>query len=246
MFRVVVPAHNSPWIARCVASLREQTYGDFTCVVIDDASSDRTALEAKAAARGDVRISVIRNEVRLGALQNILDGIDLLGGEDTDVIVTLDGDDWLASDTAFSTLYQTYQDPKVRLTFGQYWRYSSHLKGHCRPYPQEVQTSRSYRTYHDWHVSQPRTFRRELWYKVDRGDFLDPSTGKPWEMAWDLSMMFPMMEMCNPEEIVCIEDEILYIYNDNHGNNDWIKDMTLQGRLAALIRSKEKYPRVPA
>jgi len=56
---VVLPVRNgAPHLAAALASLREQTWGDFEVVVVDDGSTDDSAAIAKAAAREDPRVRV--------------------------------------------------------------------------------------------------------------------------------------------------------------------------------------------
>jgi hypothetical protein len=66
--------------------------------------------------------------------------------------------------------------------------------------------------------------------------------GKFFIMAWDLAIMFPMLEMSG-EKFKCI-DEILYIYNDDNPLNDFKVNLQLQLNLDKFIRSKEKYNRI--
>lgn len=51
-------------------SLRSQTYGDFALVLVDDASSDATAMTARRHAAADERLQVHVNPRRLGMLEN--------------------------------------------------------------------------------------------------------------------------------------------------------------------------------
>jgi N-acetylglucosaminyl-diphospho-decaprenol L-rhamnosyltransferase len=60
---VVVVYESGPTLADCLAALRAQTYGDYEVILVDNASSDRTA---QAAARADPAIRLIENAHNLG------------------------------------------------------------------------------------------------------------------------------------------------------------------------------------
>ena len=109
--RIIVPAYNcSQWIHKGIKSIKEQTFTNFKCIIIDDASTDNTFEVAKEAIDEDDRFQLIRNTENVGALANIYNGIKLISNSDEDIIVTLDGDDWLASRGGLSTLNKVYNE----------------------------------------------------------------------------------------------------------------------------------------
>jgi glycosyltransferase involved in cell wall biosynthesis len=95
------------WISSAIQSLRSQSHGGWKCIVIDDASSDATQAEAERAAGGDDRFTISRNSARKGAARNFYEALEegegrRLGIQDEDVVVVLDGDDWLAGGQPFA------------------------------------------------------------------------------------------------------------------------------------------------
>ncbi|GAA2586375.1 glycosyltransferase family 2 protein [Microbacterium binotii] len=91
LITVVVPGYQvEPWAQAALDSLRAQTLPDWTAVLVDDASSDRTGDLFEAAAASDPRFRVRRLSQRggLGAARNIaLDEVD------TPYLGFLDADD---------------------------------------------------------------------------------------------------------------------------------------------------------
>lgn len=87
---VVVPAYGvDRWLAHCLDSLKSQRYRDWTAVVVDDGSPDRSGEIAEEYAARDDRIRVVHIENRgLGAARN--EGLRHL---DADYVAFLDGDD---------------------------------------------------------------------------------------------------------------------------------------------------------
>eukprot|EP00960_Hanusia_phi_P047422 758398-Hanusia_phi.AAC.4 len=111
---VFVAAWNAArWVNTSLSSLRRQTYCNFVCVVVDDASTDDTYSVVQETIEGDDRFVVIRNDRRFGAARNFHKYISEQGGNmtDDDVIVFLDGDDWLADGGVLEHLVKEYYGP---------------------------------------------------------------------------------------------------------------------------------------
>ena len=81
-----------------------------------------------------------------------------------------------------------------------------------------------------------------MWSKIKIED-LKNTTGEFYKMAWDLSFMFPMLEMCGADKSRYIE-KMLYVYNLSNPLNDHKTDHPLQLRLEQEIRSKTKYDKL--
>jgi len=240
MFRFVVPVYNAQaWIGKCLDSIRSQSIRQWQCVVVDDHSSDNTWDEVQRAIGLDDRFTAVRNPRRIGAFANIINAIDLHAPDPKDVIVTVDGDDWLAHDRVLERLLSVYRNPRAQMTYGQFRQQMSGHVGWCREFPAEVKEARSYRV-HDWIATHLRTFRYGLWRRIRRRDLNDPQTGRPWEMAWDVAMMMPMLEMCEPDQVVFIPD-VLYAYNDLNPLNDHKVDVRKQRDMHQRILALPSY-----
>ncbi|MBU8823755.1 glycosyltransferase family 2 protein [Mycolicibacterium goodii] len=109
---ICVPTYNSEdTIDACLASALEQSYGDFECLVVDNASTDGT-LE-RVARIDDARIRVVRNPVNIGPNANHNRCIDCATGE---LIQFLHADDRLFRN-CLSLLAPTFENPRVGLAF---------------------------------------------------------------------------------------------------------------------------------
>lgn len=105
LISLIIPAYNAePYLPECLASASGQTYANLEIIVIDDGSSDGTALIAEAAARNDPRIIVIRQN-NTGVMLARKRAIETARGE---YLCFLDSDDYLAKD-AVETLFQAMQ-----------------------------------------------------------------------------------------------------------------------------------------
>jgi len=78
-----------PYVRECVASVLGQTFEDFEFLIVDDASSDRTAEVVEAFA--DPRVRLLRNEVNLGQVPSLNRGLHEARGE---YVARIDHDDW--------------------------------------------------------------------------------------------------------------------------------------------------------
>jgi GT2 family glycosyltransferase len=106
---VIVPVRNEErQLGRSLEALLASTYGDFEVLVVDDASTDRTAEVAQAFAAGG-RVRVLRNRERLGPAL----GANRASQEtDAALLFFIDGDctpapDWIAQGV------RAFEDPAV-------------------------------------------------------------------------------------------------------------------------------------
>ena len=101
------------FIHECLDSLRNQTYTNWTAVVTSDPCGDDTYTQAIQAASGDNRISVTRNETRMYGMANLVSAMQRSRAEPDDVIVCLDGDDWLYTSESLAIIAHTVKGKGV-------------------------------------------------------------------------------------------------------------------------------------
>lgn len=241
-FKIIVPFYNvEEWIKVCIRSIKLQNYQSFQCILVDDLSTDKSAEIVEQEIAGDYRFVLVRNTEKAYALKNIYDAINLSNPYKEDIIVTLDGDDWLANKNVLNKLNNMYIQDDCWLTYGSYAEYPGAVRGKfAKQIPSHVIQDNLYRN-SEWCSSHLRTFKYHLWSKIKKEDLLD-SSGNFYRMAWDLAFMFPMLEMAG-ERSRYVKD-ILYVYNLGNPLNDHKVDARLQQNLEAEIRGKEKYNRI--
>lgn len=238
-FKIIVPFYNvEKWILNCIRSVKLQEYKNFQCILIDDISTDNTVSLIEQEIKNDNRFVLLKNKTKCFALENIYNAIKVSNPNDEDVIITLDGDDWLASKKTLNILKDNYDNFDCWMTYGSYVEYPTKNVGKfSKQIPQFVINNNSYREY-EWCSSHLRTFKYKLWNKIEKQDLLDED-GKFYRMTWDLSFMFPMLELSG-EKAKYISD-ILYVYNVDNPINDHKVDNYLQVRLESQIRNKKRY-----
>jgi len=238
--KIIVPFFNtSKWIKKNILSIKNQKYDNFMCYLVDDMSTDDTRGQAQKIINNDKRFIYIKNTEKKYALKNIYDTIKDYNFNDEDIVVLLDGDDWLASSSVLSKVNKTYNDKGCWVTYGSYVEFPSMKKGtFSQKIPQKMIQDKSYRS-ESWRSSHLRTFKVKLWRKIKDQDFLYSKTGKFIKAAWDLAFMFPMLEMSG-DKAEYIPD-IMYFYNRENPLNEDKVDHNLQLGEEAEVRSRKSY-----
>ena len=235
--KIVIPAYKSQeWVTNTIRSIREQSYTNFKCIFIDDNSPDDTFNVAKKAVEEDKRFIFKKNKKRVGALQNINDGIYEICSSDEDIIVTVDGDDWLSDEGVLKYLNQFYNDNKCLITHGGF---NDEPPPYRTGYTEDDKKHKRFRDYEICKASHLRTFKFKLWRNIKREDLVDPETGSFYSMTWDLAFMFPMLEMAGQKSKH--NSRLMYIYNRDNPISDGYVNGAYQLSLAEKIKQKERY-----
>lgn len=94
-FSIIVPVYNvEKYLDKCLASILEQTFKDFECIIIDDGSPDNSNIIIDKYVKLDQRFKVIHQKnMGLSAARNT--GLDIA---QRNYIVFVDSDDYIADD----------------------------------------------------------------------------------------------------------------------------------------------------
>lgn len=242
-FKIVVPAYNSEdYIGACLKSIASQNYQNFEVFVLDDNSSDQTPDIIESFCKTEESFWWKLNDRNMGAVANINRGIKLLRPKKrNNVVVLVDGDDWLAHDDVLGKVKSVYDETDCLLTYGTYVEHPSGRtpQHHKTDYSEDVIKNRSYRDKDVVHYSHLRTFRYGIWKYIDETDLMDDS-GEFYQAGGDLSYIFPLLELAGDrvEKI----DDVLYVYNKENPLNDHKVNRKEQLSTEEEIRNKERYP----
>jgi len=239
-FKIIIPAYNvDKWIATNIMSIKGQQHSDYEVILVDDISTDKTLQSAYDTVGDDSRFVIKENNEKCYALKNIVEGIKYLSPNDDDIIVLLDGDDWMKDRNVLSKVKEVYESTNCLVTYGSYITYPDGISPwNVSAYPQLVIDNSSYREDPQWRATHLRTFKYGLWKKIKDEDFRD-STGEYYRMTWDMAIMFPLLEMSGRRHEY-IQDA-LYVYNRSNPINDDKVDHQLQLSTEWEIRAKQKY-----
>lgn len=211
------------YAAKCVRSVATQMVGnvDVRHYYVDAASDDLTAEEAAscvkdaslhhylASAREMHRgLMVIRTPNRCPLLHSLQYLVRSLPPDE--IVVWLDGDDWLATDVALARVATEYKMGAM-MTYGSFV-YADGRPGFAAPYSEVNHATRNYRQA-PWYATHLKTFRAGLFQQVP-DSMLQDRFGKWFELAVDQAVMFPMLELAGPRAHFI--PDVLYVYNAAH------------------------------
>jgi len=238
---VVIPSYNNKnYYEANLDSLIMQKYENWRAIYIDDKSPDGTGELVKEYIKKhnlEHKIILIQNQERCGALANLYTTIHAC--PDSAIIATLDGDDRFAHENVLSQVNKVYDYFNVLMTYGCYIDSSNYTTSCCADYPQEVVQANSFRK-HRWITSHLRTFYAGLFNRIKKEDLT--RNGQFFPVAWDLAIMFPMLEMAG--ERYKFIPEVLYIYNNENPLADHRQSRKIQDDLSDYIRNLEPYQRL--
>ena len=220
------------YIGRCIESLQMQKFADFEVYLIDDMSTDQSVEKIKKLINNDNRFKLIVNTEKKFKLRNLDELIRTFNDED--IVIELDGDDWLYVPTVFSEIEKTYQDPSVWLTNGSFM-YSNGRKGFSsKCNPESVRKD-------PFRFSHLRTWKSFLWKNIPLDNFTE-SNGEYFKSGADVAYTFPLLELAGEENYKFLSN-ILYVYNGDSPYNDHKPDSACGGlqeqtKVANIIRNK--------
>jgi len=235
---VVASYNNAQWYEQNLNSIFSQYYKYYRVVYIDDCSTDNTGeLVARYLQKNNVRgkVTLIRNKKRLFKMANLYKAIHTFPAKE--VVVELDGDDFLAHPWVLKILAEIYADGNIWFTYGQFIGLSSgKICDWNKPMPKEVIEGRTFRQYQ--HLpSHLRTFYAAIFQKIKKEDLM--KGGKFFNMSSDVAIALPIIEMAAKH--FKFVSEPLLIYNDLNDLNDHKIDQTNQFNINMLIRRRRKY-----
>jgi glycosyltransferase involved in cell wall biosynthesis len=241
-FKIVVPSFNSvDYIAKTLSSIEAQSYKNYQVCVIDDGSTMKQ--------QKDIILSFCKrngwtaqfHDKNYGALYGLVHALRNFHCQDDDVVVVLDGDDWLAHDKVLERLHEEYARQDVLMTWGQCERFppGNPPMKYAQPIPDMVIDQKLYRDipFVFWH---PCTFKYVLWRHIKDEDLRD-TDGSYFRYYKDKATIYPMLEMAGPR-IKFIPDTLV-IYNLENPLNDFRTALSEEfERVNQLILKKARYP----
>lgn len=235
---IVIPSYNNAqWYRYNLGSVFIQNYQNYRVIYLDDHSPDGTGQLVEEFIRENHqqdRVTLIRNEQRVGALANTYRGVWACKPEE--IVIILDGDDWFAHERVCERINRAYADPDVWMTYGQFCYYPGGSMGWARAVPDSVIAANGIRSY-DWVTTHLRSFYAGLFQKIDvqdlmYGDWFFTTTG-------DLAYTYPMIEMAGVHSRFI--PDLLYVYNFATPINDQKVNADLQLYYTYLLRARPPY-----
>ena len=235
MIHILTTVYNcEKYIEKCINSIKNQTYKDWTCYLTNDLSTDNTINIINKLIKTDDRFILINNTEKMYQPGNynqvIRNNEDIY---DNEVIVELDGDDWFPDSKTLYRIDNTYRDKNIWIANGSFI-YNNGSLGFSSKQENISNIRNTIFT-----ASHIRTWRAFLWRNIKEEDLKDEN-GQYWEVTGDLSFMFPMLEMAGDNHYKFMTD-INYVYNAENPINDHKVDLIKVNVIAEKIRKKEPY-----
>lgn len=220
------------YIGRCIESLQMQKNQNFIVHLIDDMSTDNTIEKVKKLTEGNQNFQLVVNNKKKFKLRNLDELISEF--DDDDIVIELDGDDWLYVPTVVDEIEKIYSDPNTWLTNGSFM-YSNGHKGFsdkCNPKTIRKDAFR---------FSHLRSWKAFLWKNISKENFKEDN-GEYFKSGADVAYCFPLLELAGEENYKFLS-QILYVYNGDSPYNDHKEGsacggLTEQSRVANIIRNK--------
>lgn len=250
MVVLITSYNNASWLGKNLDETFAQKYPAeyFRVIYVDDCSTDGTGdlvdRYKEEHNLGD-RLIIVHNDRRMLKAHNLYYAGHMC--EPGEIIVELDGDDWLNGHEVLALLDDLYEKQDIWVTYGNLIDWPSGRVETCIVYvPQSYIDRNAYREFDAGNIwAGLRSYYAWLFQKIDVNDFLIDSARSRMiflPMSVDAAIMFPMLEMAGGRHL-CITKPLL-VHNTATPFNDHKVNVQLQFQLAKMIRGRSRYAKL--
>lgn len=237
-FVILVTAQNvEKDIERSLRSVLDQDYTNYRMIFIDNGSHDRTYYRANEWIRRYNRASsttFVRHAQPKSLTELLYFTIQELANEE--IVLLLNGKDWLSHTAVLSQLNRYYNDERVWLTYAQYSMFPQYERGDARSSVIKTSNQVALRA-SPWIYSEYCTFYAGLFKRIKMRDLL--YEGRFFRYPSHRAILMPMLEMS--EEHAVFIPEILYINNQEHPVKHTQEEVQCIRDYSRYIRSLHSY-----
>jgi hypothetical protein len=258
-FAFVVPSFNNKdnYLIN-ISSFANQLYPSYLSrmIYIDDKSNDDTFNLV------DNQITKLKLQNRIKLIKQHKKGFQCLGrylgyhlSYDDEIVIFLDGDDWLASYNVLQILNQSYKQKNILASYGAFYIYHDEslekkvieygsLNG-TRIFPNNVIEQSSYNNY-EWISGHLRTCYAKLIKLVKIKDLIS-SDGTFYKISTDRAEMIPILEMAGNRHMNIKQG--LYVYNkansikyySSYYNSTFNNNVDTRKRIIMELKNRDRY-----
>lgn len=217
---VLVPIYNfETFIRKCMDSMLAQRYTNWMAILYDDGSTDSSKDICRQYQQSHKKhFKVVHVAQNAGPAATKYNGIQYIKSiaSNADIMMIVDGDDYLMTQDAFGIINQTYLTTKCWFTYGSF---DGKWSNQTIDIPRQqglMKTNILYRQI-SWRYGHPRTVRCHLLEYFKESDF--KYNGKWLTKCTDRPFIFNICEWSGQDKIQYIPN-IIYFYRD-HPNNTY-------------------------
>lgn len=234
------------YIEKCILSVASQDYNNYCHILVNDCSTDNSGEIAENAIKNlpesiREKFILLNREKNQGAVYNQIMTFRDPFIKDDDIVMILDGDDWLVNDPDIFDFYNNlYQNDETEFSYGSCWSVVDNIPLISQPYPKHILEKKAYRE-HKFNWGLPythlRTFKKKLINNVNDSVFLNEG-GEWFRAGGDVATFYNIIEQADPKKVKCVS-RIVYNYNDANPLNDYKVNSDEQTKNAAIATKKK-------
>ena len=116
---IIVPVYNTEmYLRRCIDSILAQSFTDFECILVDDGSTDNSALICQEYANSDSRVKYHCQD-NAGPAAARYHGVNKA---ESTIVMFVDSDDWIENN-AIEVFYMKYKETEADMVISTAWNY---------------------------------------------------------------------------------------------------------------------------
>lgn len=272
--KVIVPFYNpGKFLDRCINSLLTQDYDNYEILFIDDCSTDDSfskipAVKYKGDSEGNLlmddngepiveskhhlldktncsNILAWRSGERMTALPNLHNGIMRFATDPEDIVVIVNGDDWLINKRVLSQINEFYnKNEECWIMYG-----NSKSSNNSQTYNHKGYTKEDFEDLRKvpFIIPHIRTFKAGLYSKIAEQDenfeCMKDKSGNWYKVKYDVCMFLPMFEMAGKGHVFFNKEE-MYIHNVDNPISDNRLQRELQLTTYIDVNRKKSFEKV--
>ena len=241
-FVFIIPAYNNAEaVEKLLGSILEQSYSDYRVIYLDGGSTDGSyemALDYLKWHDPLHRVKVIRKKSKANLPESYYHAVHSC--DDDEVVVHLDGKDWLSQPEVLTKLNHMYENPETWLTYAQYLEYPSFQKGYQRILPRKtLYRKKIHRA--PWVISPFKTYYAGLFKRIEieesfyQGTFLSLESEK--------ALLLPMAKEARWH--VRFVPEVLYVHHKANANRSKLHIASYSEHFASSLTQARSVAKTP-
>lgn len=214
---IIVAVRNAELaISRCIQSILQQEGVSWRCVIRDDASTDLTEQAIHRAVNSDTRFVVSTADRREWPATTRWRALEiasaLQGACSSDIVVLLDGDDYLAGPDSLVSIRDFQESHQLLASHGTFCDWDGTTCSWSRDYTASTKAHGTFRQA-EWVATHTRAFRLGLYEHLD--ERVHTYAGRPIRAATDFALFVAVLELAGRRSMHC--PTVTYVYDDRGG-----------------------------